>query len=96
MSIDELKKLDEMVKDQVQRFFEPEPWPEIGTKAWFQRYVQSIVDYDNDKPRMSQEKLDETFQSLNKFDPTFADLCKKAHDTAIDLMDYAQKRMENK
>lgn len=74
-----------------------EVWPEdIGTKPWFQRYVSSIYEYATRPGQMSPEQANVIHKSLAKFDPKFAELCKKAHDSAIEFMNYAKERSENK
>lgn len=92
--MDSLKALRKAVIEIEEELYVP--WPEMGTKEWFQRYVAEIKDYATRPNQMTVEKAAETFKNLAKFDPKFASLSKTAHDSALELMNYTLTKTENK
>lgn len=67
---------------------------EVGTKDWFIRYVRNMANYaKNPMPKVQVALI---HAGLKKFDPKFAELCKKAHDSTIEFMEYAKAKMESK
>lgn len=101
MNLEELAKLmKERIKIQMEQEVSENPcaqWPEdIGTKAWFQKYATSINEYACRPGQMSPQMADTVHKDLAKFDPKFAELCKRAHDSAIDFMNYTKSKMESR
>lgn len=95
MSLDEiLKKVKVQMEEEVEA--EYVPWPPTGTKDWFQKYVRYMADYASRPGQMPPEQVELIHANLKKFDPKFAELCKKAHDSAMEFMAYSLSKTENK
>jgi hypothetical protein len=75
------------MKDKIENF---------GTKEWFQGYFKSITDYATRPGQLTQDECEEIWNNLSKYDAKFADLCKKANDSARECMDYAISKLEQK
>jgi len=93
-SVNSIRRAIKAIEDEMDVEAPSPIWPDIGTKPWFIRYAQHIAEHA--KNRMPDDKAETIHSSLRKFDPKFAELCKKAHDSAIEVVDYATSKVEKR